>query len=218
MPSKVDGRGTDPQFSTHDAGFTWIAHPEEGMERASHALATEAGVWLVDPVDAEGLTEHIADLGAVAGVVVLLDRHERDAAAFARRYDVPVTMPAGVERDLDAPVNRVEGELPGTDYEFLTVLDWPGWHEVGLFDGETLVVPETVGTAPFFRAGGERLGMNPVARLAPPGALRSLSSERLLVGHGPPVSEDPTGALRETLAGARWRLPQAFASVVRSFI
>jgi hypothetical protein len=218
MPLKASDRGDAPSFQAFDGGFSWIAHPEEGMQRASHALATDAGVWLVDPVDAEGLDERIAEYGAVAGVLLLLDRHERDTAVLARRHDVPVSMPEGVDRDVDAPVRRVTGSLPDTDYRFLTVLDWPGWHEVALFDGETLVVPESLGTAGFFRAGGERLGFNPVARLSPPRQLADLEPERLLVGHGPSVLEDATGALRTALASGRRNLPRAWLGALRSML
>ena len=59
------------------------------MQRASHALAHEGGVWLVDPVDGDGLHERIAALGEVRGVLQLLDRHPRDGAALAARYGVP---------------------------------------------------------------------------------------------------------------------------------
>jgi hypothetical protein len=59
-------------------------------------------------VDAAGLDERLVALG----VVVLLDCHERDAVTIANRHGVPVTRPPGVERDLDAPVDRVTAGSP----------------------------------------------------------------------------------------------------------
>jgi len=218
MTVKGTGRGTDPAFETFEGGLTWIAHPEEGMERASHALDTDEGIWLVDPVDTEGLDARLADRGGVAGVVVLLDRHARDAAELARRHDVPVTRPPGVERDFDAPTEDVTGGLPGTGFEFLAVIDWPGWHEVALWDGGTLVVPEALGTNAFSRAGGERLGLNPVARIAPPKHLADLEPDRLLVGHGRPVLDDAPAAIRDALANARRRLPRAWLGALRALV
>ena len=34
-----------------DGGFGWIAPEPPWMQRASHALAADGGVWLVDPTD-----------------------------------------------------------------------------------------------------------------------------------------------------------------------
>lgn len=218
MPIKSSGTGVDPVFQPFDGGLSWIAHPEEGMERASHALATDAGAWLVDPVDAAGLDDRLEGLGGVAGVAVLLDRHERDAATIADRHGVPVTQPPGVDRTLDAPTERATGGLPGTDYGFLTVLDWPGWHEVGLWNGETLVVPESLGTNGFCRAGDEPVGLNPGARFVPPRHLGEYEPAQLLVGHGPPVLEDPGPAIRDALANARRRLPRALIESISEFV
>lgn len=218
MPVKATGPGTAPEFESVHSGVTWIAHPEEGMQRASHALVTDGGVWLVDPVDTAELDDRIAQHGEVTGVVVLLDRHERDSAEVARRHDVPVTRPSGVTREFDAPTRDESGHLPGTDYEFLSVTDWPGWREVGLWNGETLVVPESLGTNPFALAVGERLGFNPVARLAPPKHLAEYDPDRILVGHGQPVRDGATPALREALANARRRLPRAWLGALRAMV
>ena len=59
------------------------------MARSAHALRDGDRVWLVDPYeDAEAL-ERAAALGAPAGVLQLLDRHDRDCAALAARLGVP---------------------------------------------------------------------------------------------------------------------------------
>jgi hypothetical protein len=207
-----------------DGGFTWIAHPDEEMERASHALRTEDGVYVVDPVDAPDLDDRLADLGDVVGVVLGLGRHKRDCAAVAARHDVPVLLPewfSGVEGDLDAPVERFGRRLGGSGYDAIRIRDSsvPPWQEVGLFDGETLVVPESIGTAAFFRGGSETVGVHPMLRLFPPRrALGGLDPERLLVGHGEPLLADAAVALRDALDGARRNAPAAYATMLRSMV
>jgi hypothetical protein len=214
MPMKKTGIPDEPDVTEWDGGFSWVAHPEETMLRASHALATDAGAWIVDPVDFAGLDDRIADLGGVAGVAVLLDRHERDAAAVARRHDVPVSAPAwmdGVAGESGVPVRGFEGRLGDTAYRGRRVLDNRVWQECALFDGETLLVPEAVGTAPYFRAGSERLGVHPMLRLLPPRRqLGGLDPDRILTGHGTGVFENGDKALADALAGARWRAPAAY--------
>jgi len=61
-------------------GFGWVV--EEAMTRTSHALAADAKVWLVDPIDWPEAIERALTLGEPAGVVQLLDRHQRDCAAL----------------------------------------------------------------------------------------------------------------------------------------
>ena len=51
------------------------------MARASHALATEGAVWVVDPVDWPEAIDRALTLGRPAAVLQLLDRHNRDCAA-----------------------------------------------------------------------------------------------------------------------------------------
>lgn len=210
-----------------DAGVSWMAYPEESMRRTSHALIEDDGVWLVDPVDPEdpsGLDEWLAERGEVVGVTVLLDRHKRDAAAIARRHDVAVHLPrtlAEIEGDVDAPTETYRDELGDTGYVPRAVVDRSFWREVALHrpDDETLVVPEAVGTAGLFRAGDERLGVHPMLRFRPPRrSLGRLDPDRVLVGHGPPVLEDAAAALRDGLAGARRRIPRAYAGALRAVL
>ena len=84
MPMKGSGPATDfEEIDRRDEGVGWIAYPDERMERASHAFAVDGEVWVVDPVDVDGLDELLAEFGDVAGVVTLLDRHKRDADTVA---------------------------------------------------------------------------------------------------------------------------------------
>lgn len=190
------------------------------MERASHALADGNDVWVVDPVDAPGIDDLLAQLGEVAGVVVTLGRHERDAVAVANRHGVAVHLPAWIDREVDAPVRRFNDRLGETRYRAIEVIDVPGWHEAALYDedGGTLVVPEVLGTAPYFLAPGERLGVHPMVRLFPPRSLGELAPRRILVGHGRGVFDDAAGALRETVANARRRYPGLLAKTIRSYV
>jgi hypothetical protein len=214
MSMKKTGATTEPDVTEWDGGFSWIAHPEEGMQRASHALRDGDAVWVVDPVDFDGLDDRLGEAEEVAGVVVLLDRHERAAAAVARRHDAAVHVPAwmdGVAGELDAPVERFEGTLGDTAYRARRVLDNRIWQECALFDGETLVVPEAVGTAEYFRSGSERLGVHPMLRLLPPRRqLGDLDPDRVLTGHGVGVLEAGGTALEDALAGSRRRAPAAY--------
>jgi hypothetical protein len=223
MPMKGDGAGDPREANRWDGGVAWIAYPDEGMQRASVALESDGEVYLVDPVDAEGVEEIYDDLGTVAGVVVGLDRHKRDAATLADRHDVPVYVPEwmrdAVESDLQARVEGFESHLPGTDYRAIQVLNNRFWREVALYDPEagTLVVPEAVGTAEYFLAGGERLGVHPMLRSTPPRrALGDCSPDRVLVGHGAGVEDDATETLRDALAGSRRRMPSLYAGIARS--
>ncbi|MDG5776058.1 hypothetical protein QA599_06360 [Haloarculaceae archaeon H-GB1-1] len=224
MPMKVtDHRSELSDVSSFDGGFSWIAYPEEGMQRASHALEVDGDVWVVDPVDADGLDAELDDLGDVVGVVILLDRHKRDAAAVARRHDVSVHLPTwmtGVEEKLDAPVERLGGVLRESGYAVHRVVDNAFWQEAMLVDEArgTMVVPEAVGTAPFFCAKGERLGVHPMLRLTPPTVLEQWAPERLLVGHGHPLLEDAGSELVDALRGSRTRAPGLFLKNVRSLL
>ncbi|WP_435096276.1 hypothetical protein [Halarchaeum sp. P4] len=212
---------SDDDFEEHGrfaGGTTWLAHPEEPMQRASHVLDTDAGVFLVDPVDAPGTDELVAEFGEVAGVVLLLDRHERDSAAVATRHDVPVYRPSFLTRDVGVQTEPFSGMLPGTDYSLIRVLDTPVWHEAALFDGETLVVPEAVGTADFFRGADEQVGVHPMLRLTPPSALRGLRPERVLVGHGHPVHEAATDSLRYALEHSRRNAPGVLVNTLRNVL
>jgi len=217
MPMKASGRATDyAEIDRFDGGAGWIAHPAEAMQRASHVLETEGGVWVVDPVDAEGVDDLFAEFGDVRGVVVLMDRHARDAVAVAGRHDVSVQVPSFVDPRIDAPTQPVSGALPGSEYEIVRTVDWPGWDEAALYDGKTLVVGDAVGTSEYFTAGTERVGVHPMLRVKPPRALRTFHPERILVGHGRGVLTDASQALTHALDGARRRAPEAWLNGLKA--
>ena len=174
----------------------WVQ--DEFLQRASHALVTDRGTWLVDPVD----RPRVDELDAVAGVIQLLDRHNRDCAAIATRLGVP---------------HHVVPEQRVGPFELLPVRRTRRWREVALWwPGErVLVCADAVGTAPYFRAGDERLGVHPFLRLRPPRL--DVRPEVVLCGHGRGVFDAADPALREALRTARRRLPQQLVSAARAW-
>jgi len=164
------------------------------MERASHALVTEAGTWLVDPVD----NPRVRELDNVVGVLQLLDRHNRDCAAIARRLGV---------RHVVLP------QEPIAPFTFIRISK----HEVALWWDEkgVLACPEALGTARFFRAGDERLAVHPLLRWRPPRL--DVQPVAILCGHGAGIFDDADAALREALRTARRRIPQQIVSAARAW-
>jgi hypothetical protein len=182
-------------FAAHDVGASWVV--DDLMSRASHALVEDGRVWIVDPVDAGDALERVRALGEPAGVLQLLDRHKRDSAAFAQRLGVPH--------------HKVPDVLPDTPFSLLKIDFGPGWRERALWwpEGQTLVVPESVGTAPLFAVGPGPAGVHPVRRLAPPGALRPFAPQHLLVGHGGPLhGGDAASGLLDALEHSRSDMPR----------
>ncbi len=201
----------EPRFEDHDLGFSWLPDPGELMQRACHVvrLGSEPGVWIVDPVDVPGLDERIAAVAGSAGVVgvlQLLDRHERDCAVLAERHD--------------APLHRLPFDgIADSGLEVVKVLSTPLWKEVAIWSqpDRALIVAEAVGTARYFRAGDEKVGIHPMLRLLPPRCLRAYEPDHLLTGHGTGMHGPGTAeALADALDGSRRRTPQALISMIRS--
>lgn len=186
-----------------DAGFGWIEAAT--LKRTSHALAVGGRVWLIDPIEGEGVDARIRALGEPAGVIQLLDRHERDGKAFAARYGVPL--------------HSVPASLESTPFHFLPVLQSRFWREVALWwpEHRVLVCADALGTIPYFRAGSERAGVHPLLRLLrPPRRLQGLGARHLLVGHGAGLHGDAVPQLLDdAIAKARRRIPRWLAGVPR---
>ena len=194
-------------------GVGWLAHPHEGGKRASHAVRTDDGIWLLDPLWGPGVEDLVGSLeDGVVGVAVCSCWHARDADRFARAYDVPVYAPSWMSRlesRVDAPLERYRGNLEGIAVDRCE--PFPGWSEaICYFEfHDTLYVPDTLGTVEAFTVGDERIGLELARRLDPPRRLRTYEPDRVLVGHGEGVLEDATRALEYALAGGRRRLPRA---------
>jgi hypothetical protein len=186
-----------------DGGFGWIV--DEFMERCSHALVEDGRVWVIDPVDGEGVEERIRAAGTPAGVLQLLDRHNRDCAALAARLGV---------RHHVVP----QGSLG--PFACIAVRNSHSWKEVALWwpDRRVLVCADVIGTAPYYRAGHERLAVHPLMRVRPPRRqLHALQPNVILCGHGEGVLENADTALHEALSTSRWRIPGQVASALRAW-
>jgi hypothetical protein len=179
----------------HALGLTFVLR--EPMQRAWHALRDGDRVWLVDPVDDAEAIARAQELGRVAGVLQLLDRHNRSCAELAARL--------GVDHHF------VPRTVPGSGFEVVDVLRLPMWNEIALWwpAERALVVAETIGTHPLWAAGPPPAGVHPMVRLAPPGGLGRFRPDLLLVGHGAPLSgDDVAQALQDALARTRRDIPR----------
>ncbi|WP_136687940.1 hypothetical protein [Halorhabdus amylolytica] len=214
MPIYDRGAATDPAIiDRFDGGVGWIAHPDEAGRRASHAIRGEEGVWLFDPLEAPGVEDLLADLGDVVGVAVCSNWHTRDADIFADRFDVPIFVPEWMDRvpeKVDAPVDSYDRELAESGFIVDPVDPLPGWREGVAYresDG-TLYTPDLLSTR--WTVGSERVTLTLPCRFFPPrDLLGDLEPNRILVGHGEGIQENATGALANTLDGARKRLPRS---------
>ena len=183
------------ELAEHPLGVSWVV--DELMQRASHALAHDGRVWLVDPTDVPEALERAAALGEPAGVLQLYVAHKRDGEAIAERLGVPFLGLPRVVRD--APFSVIS-------------LDVGPWKERALWwpDKDGLVVAESIGTTPWFAFGSGPAGVHPFRRPLPPTALRPFVPEHLLVGHGSPVHDDAGAALLEALDRSRRDIPTMF--------
>ena len=164
-------------------GLSWVM--DEWMQRASHAVVVDGRVWLIDPVDVPEAIERARQLGEIAGVIQLLDRHPRACASLAEHYGVVH--------------HKLPNALPGTPFQVFDVMRARGWKERALWwpDTGTLIVAEQVGTNDYYALGGASpVGVHPFMR----GFVRKrvgdkLPVQHLLVGHGAPLHDDPATAL-----------------------
>ena len=178
----------------HALGVTWVV--EEPMERAFHALVDDGRVWLVDPLDRPEIEDGLA-LGEPAGVLQLLDRHNRDCAEIAARLGVPHL--------------KVPASVPGSPFEAIPAVRVPRWQETALWwpAKKALIVAEVLAANPMHTGGEQRVGMHLFLRPWPPGALRGYEPEHLLLGHGSPVhGSEAADAVETAYARARRDLPR----------
>jgi hypothetical protein len=188
-------------FDEYDFGLTWVID-DEAMQRASHALVADGRVWLVDPVAVPEAIDRATALGEIAGVIQLLDRHNRDCAKLAERFGVPH--------------HRLPGAITDAPFEVVKVVDVPKWRELALWwpEHRALVVSEAVGTGPMFVPSGRDAGVHLFLRLRPPGAPKRYAPEHLLCGHGAPLHGAAAAAgLREAYARSLRDLPGVLAKL-----
>jgi hypothetical protein len=187
------------RLQRHALGVTWVE--ENAMARAAHALVADRRVWFVDPYENPEAMAAASELGTPAGVLQLLDRHNRDCQSIAQRLGVPLL--------------RLPKDGAGTPFTPIPMISNRAWREVALWwaDERALVVAEAIGTAPAF-ALGRRAGVHPMLRLLPPRKqLSPFRPERLFVGHGEAIESGADAALRDALANSRRDLPQLLLSI-----
>jgi hypothetical protein len=185
-------------------GLSWVV--DESMERACHAILADGKVWFIDPVEVDDIVDRGAALGEPAGVLQLLDRHDRDCAAVAERFGIELL--------------KVPDEVPGSPFEAIKALRFPGWKETALWwpEQRMLVVAEIVGTNSLFNAGDGGVGMHPMLRALPPKSIRGYEPEHLLTGHGAPVhGADASAGVEHAYARSRRDIPKATVNLIKSF-
>jgi hypothetical protein len=191
-------------FREVDGHLEWL-EAGEFIERCAHALVTNGHVWLIDPFVSEGVDERIRAAGKPAGVIQLLDRHNRDCRSIAQRF--------GIEHHV------VPREAVGP-FEFISIRSGRTWQEVALWwpERRVLVCGDALGSAPYYRAGDERLAVHPFLRLRPPRKqLEAVDPVTILCGHGGGIRDEAGPALRDALKTARRRIPAQLASAVRAW-
>jgi hypothetical protein len=179
---------------SHQLGISWVQ--PGAMARAAHAVSDRGRLWLIDPFDDTAALTAAAGLGEPAGVLQLLDRHNRDCAPIAGRMGVPLM--------------RLPSSGAETPFVVVPIISRARWREVALWWPEraALIVAEALGTAPGFTAGRDA-GVHPMLRLTPPRSqLAPYRPELLLVGHGRPLLEGAGGAVEEALARSRSDIPR----------
>jgi hypothetical protein len=186
-----------------NGGFGWIV--DEFMGRCSHLLVAAGRVWAIDPLLGDGVEDRIRAAGEPAGVLQLLDRHNRDCAELAKRLGVP---------------HHVVPTTGVPPFELIPIRMGRRWKEVALWwpERRVLVCADALGTVDYFLAGDEPLGVHPLLRLRPPRKqLGGLEPATILCGHGEGIFENAAAVLREALSTSRRRIPAQAASAWRAW-
>ena len=185
-------------YDEYEFGLSWVL--QEPMERTSHALVVDGRVWLVDPVAVDEALERVRELGEPAGVLQLLDRHNRDCAKLAAQLGVPHL--------------KVPDAAP--PFDALPLVRIPGWKETALWwpAKRALIVAEAVSSSEVFTGGAARVGVHFLLRPLPPTRLRAYAPEHLLMGHGAGVHGPYAAAeLDRAYARSRRDLPRVLAKL-----
>ena len=185
-----------------DLGISWVL--DEPMQRACHAILADGKVWFVDPIEVDDIVDRGAALGEPAGVLQLLDRHNRDCAAVAERLKIEHL--------------KVPDAVGGSPFEAIKALRFPGWKETALWwpERRVLVVAEILGTHPITNAGTGKVGVHPMLRLRPPNSVRGRGASHLLPGHGAPIHEDAEAEIERAYSRTRRDIPKATIEMIKS--
>jgi hypothetical protein len=188
-----------------DFGVTWVM--DEPMARASHALAKDGRVWIIDPVDDHDAMAKVAELGEPVAVLQLLDRHNRDCGQVAERLGVPLVV--------------LPDEVKSTPFKTIDVVNNRLWKEKALWwpQKRVLVVAEAVGSNRMYKPTEAGAGIHIGLRLTPPkNSLGTYLPKHLLFGHGESIhGPEATTALQEAIDRSRKDIPGALLGLPKAF-
>jgi hypothetical protein len=173
-----------------------------GNPGAAHAVSSNEGTVLIDPLPlAEG---PMSRLGTVSAICLTTSSHQRSSWRLRRELGVAVWAPALVREIDEEPDERyAEGDvLPGGLEPIFTPGAGTRQHSLLHRASRALFTPDL-----FARMPGGPLAMVSAQYMHDPEEARR-SAEKLLVldfsilclGHGPPITQDPQGAIRAALA------------------
>ena len=206
-------------------GRSWVGESDTSGELHGHALRVGDDVWVIDPIDGPNLDEVLADLGGtVRHVVVALDRHQRDAHAFAERHGATLHVVAGdIRQQIPEHCERFDDHLEGSPFTVVPVIDkGKVWSERALWwdEHDLLVIPEALGSSAQFRTGTDNpVAVHPALRMTPPrAAFARATPSTILFGHGPAVTDGATEALQVALDESRSKAPQAAMGMAKAVI
>ena len=185
--------------------WTWqVYDPAVKADLSSTGLATTAaGTYIIDPVLLN--EEDLAQLGAVAGIVLTNANHERAAAQFFNRFSLPIF---GRPESLaalkgKATIETVEGKKIGGELEVI-LIEGAAPGEIALYhpgNGGTLIVGDAlINFGPYgfaFLPGKYCRNEKEMRRSLLQLLLRP--TERLLFAHGTPILSGGTARLRRLL-------------------
>jgi hypothetical protein len=174
------------------------------MERASHALAVDGGSsssipWTI-PRSTRGSARSASPPAWCSCSTATT------ATRLARR---PV---------YGVPLHRLPDRIvPGTPLQVVDVVDVPVWRERALWwpQQRLLLVPESVGSAAYYRAPGERVAAHPMRRLLAPRGLAAFEPEHLLFGPRRRLHAGAAEALRQAVTVAPRTTPAWVAARLR---
>lgn len=176
-----------------------------GFTSASHAIRSEEGVILIDPLPLAA--DALAGLGPLVAICLTASVHQRSSWRLRHELGVPVWAPALSKQVEEEPDGRyAEGDrLPGGLLAIFTPGAGTTQHSLLLErDGGVLFTPDL-----FMHEPGGDLAFVPAEYMHDPEEARR-SAEKLLeldfavlcTAHGAPVTDDAKGAIRRALGAA----------------
>jgi hypothetical protein len=188
-----------------DGVWHWRIHNANigGEISSSHAVATEEGCVLIDPVRLA--EEALATLPRPEAVLLNATTHQRAAWRYRRELEIPVWFPADARAgDEEADISFAEGDLLPGDLRAIRTPgpEWPHYSFLRERAPGVLFCSDLISNG-----GGRELEFVPGKFHEDPAETRrsverllDLDFEILCLDHGSPIADDPKAALRDLLA------------------